>query len=150
MRVDDIMTKGVSFCDPGTNAAAAAEIMWTRNCGSLPVVENGGHVVGIVTDRDLFIALGTSNKRAAEVVIGEIMNRELSLCAPGDDVRAAMKTMGQRKLQRLVAVDKDGRLKGILSIDDLVLQAGAGGLSNEDVIRTMKAVCERRTHTAAA
>jgi hypothetical protein len=41
-------------------------------------------------------------------------------------------------------------LKGILSIDDLVLQAGAGGLSNEDVIRTMKAVCERRTHTAAA
>jgi len=56
MRVEEVMTKGVSFCNPDTNAAAAAEIMWTQDCGVLPVLENSGRVVGVVTDRDLFIA----------------------------------------------------------------------------------------------
>jgi len=42
MRVEEIMTKDVCFCSPGTNAASAAEIMWTTNCGSLPVVEEAG------------------------------------------------------------------------------------------------------------
>jgi CBS domain-containing protein len=57
------MTKDVSCGSPGTNVAAAAEIMWAKNCGSLPIVEDGGHVVGMITDRDLFIALGTQNRR---------------------------------------------------------------------------------------
>jgi len=58
-------------------------------------------VVGTVTDRDLFIALGTSNRRAAEVPVGEIMNRDLVVCTPGDDIRGALKTMAQRQLRRL-------------------------------------------------
>src|SRR5271163_1858855 len=102
------MTKDVSFCNPGTNAAAATEIMWTRNCGSLPIVEDGRGVVGIVTDRDLLIALGTSNRHAADLPVGEVMNKDLSLCAPGDDVRDALKTMARRRLHRLPVVDQFG------------------------------------------
>jgi len=60
MRVEDVMTKDVSFCNPGTSDAAAAEMMWTQDCGVLPVLEDSGRVVGMVTDRDLFIALGTT------------------------------------------------------------------------------------------
>jgi hypothetical protein len=56
------MTKGVSFCNPGTNAAPATEIVWTQDCGILPVLEEGVRVVGIVTDRDLFIASFTQNR----------------------------------------------------------------------------------------
>ena len=40
MRVEEIMTRDVSFCSPGTNAAVATEIMWIRNCGSLPAVDD--------------------------------------------------------------------------------------------------------------
>ncbi len=112
MQVQEIMTKDVSFCSPGTNAAAAAEIMWTRNCGALPIVEDGRGVVGMVTDRDLFIALGTSNRNAADLPVGEVMNKDLSLCAPDDDVRDALKTLAQRQLHRLPVVDKDGALQG--------------------------------------
>ena len=150
MRVENIMTKEVSFCDPGANAAAAAEIMWTRNCGSLPIVEDGSRVVGIVTDRDLFIALGTSNRKAADLPIGEIMNRDLSLCDPGDDVRSALKTMGQRQVHRLLVVDKVRTLKGILSMGDIALRGGASDLSNEDVVKAMKAICEHEVGRAAA
>ncbi len=147
MRVEDVMTKEVSFCNPGTNAAAAAEIMWTRNCGVLPVLEDSGQVVGIVTDRDLFIALGTQNRPASELPVGEIMHREPSVCAPDDDIRNAMTVMAQQRVHRLLVVDESGALRGILSIDDVVLQAGPETTSaffKDHVIRTLKSICERQ------
>jgi len=143
MQVQDIMTKDVSFCNPGTNAAAATEIMWARNCGALPVVEDGRGVVGIVTDRDLLIALGTRNRKAADLPVGEVMNKNVSVCAPDDDVRDALKIMAQRQLHRLPVIDKEGgALKGILSLDDIALGAEPNGLA-EDLLMTMKAVCDR-------
>jgi len=65
MRVQEIMTKDVSFRSPAMNDAAATEIMWTKNCESLPIVEDGKVVIGMITDRDLLIAVGTSNRSAA-------------------------------------------------------------------------------------
>ena len=150
MKVQDIMTKEVSFCNPGTNSAVAAEIMWKRNCGALPVVEDHGRIVGMVTDRDLFIALGTSNRNASDLPVGEIMNQDVSTCTLSDDVRAALKTMAQRKLHRLPVVNKAGELKGILSTDDVILRAEADGLSNEDVVKMMKAICDRQSDRKAS
>ena len=120
MRVEDVMTTDVSFCNPGTNAAAAAEIMWTRDCGVLPVLEDSGQVVGVVTDRDLFIALGTQNRNASDLPVGEIVHREPFACAPEDDVRNALKTMAQQRVYRLPVLDKSAALKGILSMDDVI------------------------------
>jgi CBS domain-containing protein len=148
MQVQDVMTKDVAFCNPRTNTAAATEIMWTRNCGSLPIVEDGRGVVGMVTDRDLLIALGTSNRNAADLLVGEVMNKDLALCAPNDDVRHALKTMAERQLHRLLVVDKDGALKGILSLDDIALRADSDGIS-KDLLKTMKAVCDRQNQRAA-
>jgi CBS domain-containing protein len=141
MKVQDIMTQEVSCGSPATNAAAAAEIMWTKNCGSLPIVEDGGRVVGMITDRDLFIALGTQNRRASELLVGEIMRREPAVCAPEDDIRNALKTMAKQQIQRLPVVDASGALKGILSIDDVLLHTDA--VFKDDTIRTLKLICER-------
>jgi len=146
MRVEDVMTKDVSFCNPGTNAAAAAEIMWNRDCGVLPVLEDSGQVIGIITDRDLFIALGTQNRNASDLPVGEIMRREPSACTPDDDVRSALKTMAQQRVHRLPVLDKSGALKGILSMDDVILRAKpeTDGVFKDDVIRTLKAICEHQ------
>jgi CBS domain-containing protein len=92
MKVQDVMTKKISYCNPTTNAASAAELMWTSNCGALPVVEDG-QLVGIVTDRDLFIALGTNNSKAGDFPVGALMEKQVATCAPGDEVRAALETM---------------------------------------------------------
>ncbi len=149
MRVRDIMTKEVASCNPGTNAAAAAEIMWNRNCGALPIVEDGGKVVGIITDRDLFIALGTRNQNASDVPVGEVMDGDLALCTPEDDIRGALTTMAQRQLHRLPVVDNDGSLKGILSIDDIVLQADSNEIK-DDLLNTLKAICNGQKQLALA
>ena len=146
MQVEEVMTKDASFCNPGTNAAAAAEIMWNRNCGILPVLEDSGRLVGMVTDRDLFIALGTQNRNASDLPVGEIMHREPSACAPEDDVRNALKTMAKQRVYRLPVLDNSGALRGILSMDDVILQAKSetDGIFKDDVIRTLKAICEHR------
>lgn len=143
------MTKDVSFCSPGTNAAAATEIMWTRNCGALPIVEDSRGVIGMVTDRDLLIALGTRNRNASDLPVSEVMSKDLSLCTPDDDVRDALKIMAERQLHRLPVVDKDGGLKGILSLDDIALRAETDGLS-KDLLKTMKAICDRQSRRAGA
>jgi CBS domain-containing protein len=143
MRVEDVMTKDVTFCSPATNAAAAAEIMWNRDCGILPILEESGRLVGLVTDRDLFIALGTQSRNASELPVGEVMRPEPSVCASEDDVRNALKTMAQQRVHRLPVLDKSGALKGILSMDDVILRAKpeTDGVFKDDVIRTLKAIC---------
>jgi CBS domain-containing protein len=143
MQIRDVMTKEVASCNPSTNAAVAAEIMWNQNCGSLPIVEDGGRPVGIVTDRDLFIKLGTSNRRASEVSVGEIMRTDLSVCTLEDSVLTALEIMAQRKLHRLPVVDGSGMLQGIVSMDDIVVRAATDGssVSNAEVVRALKAIC---------
>ena len=141
MRVQDIMVQDASRGTLTTNAAEAAEIMWTKNCGSLPIVEDGGRVIGMVTDRDLFIALGTQNRLASEVLVGEIMHPAPSVCTPEDDVRHALRTMAKHRVQRLPVVDISGVLKGILSIDDVLLRTDSA--YKEDTIRTLKVIGER-------
>ena len=148
MRVQDIMKKPVSYCHAGTDAAAAAEIMWNQNCGCLPVVEDGARVIGMVTDRDLFIALGTQNRRPAELRVDEVMTRDLSSCSPDDDVRTALRAMAQKQAHRLPVVDKNGDLRGILSMDDVVVHARREGLSN-DVIDALTTICERASYQMA-
>ncbi len=148
MQVQDIMSKDVCFCSPQTNAAAAADLMWRRNFGILPIVEDGGRVVGTVTDRDLFIALGTSNRKPAEVPVGEIMNTNLVVCNPGDDIRSTLKTMAQNQLRRLPVVDETGALKGVLSLSDIALRT-ADDLSM-DVLNTARAIYDRRDRRRAA
>jgi CBS domain-containing protein len=149
MKVQEIMTKDVACCEPRTNAAAAAEIMWNRNCGALLVVENGGNLVGIVTDRDLFIALGTGNRAPTSLTVEEVMSRDLAACLPGDDIRTAMGTMAQWQVRRLPVVDQSGALQGILSMDDAVMRAEANGLSNQDVVGTLKAIWGRQVQSKA-
>jgi CBS-domain-containing membrane protein len=137
-------------CTPETNAAAAAELMWKRNCGSLPVVDGGGRVVGMITDRDLLIALGTSNRRASEVMVGEVMHGNPSVCVTTDTVGAALKAMAERQVRRLPVVDAGGSLKGILSMNDIAQHAGSDGdLSYEDAGRTLKSIGEPRAVKSA-
>lgn len=150
MKVEQVMTREVSYCAPATSAAAAAEMMWTRDCGALPILDEGKHLVGMVTDRDLFIALGTSNRTSAALPVGEIMSHEISYCRPSDSVRSALRTMAEQQIHRLPVLDKEGDLKGILSLHDIVLRTGTNDIRNEDVLNTMKAICAAQIQRKAA
>jgi CBS domain-containing protein len=123
MKIKELMTSDVKSCSLDTNLAAVAKIMWEEDCGAVPVTDERGRVVGVITDRDICIAAATRPNSEGEIPVRHVIANTLFTCAPNDDPRAALETMRQRKVRRLPVVDQQGRLAGIVSIHDLALQA---------------------------
>ncbi len=149
MKVKEIMTVDPKACTTTTNLAEAASFMWDYDCGILPVVGDGGRVVGLITDRDICIGGATKNGNLSNIAVEEIMTGKVYSCAPQDDVRKALKTMQERKVRRLPVVAPDGTLEGLLSINDITLNANettdkkVPEISFRDLVETYKAVCAR-------
>jgi len=147
MQVRDVMTKRTVSCNPETNVAEAALLMWKNSCGFLPVIGEGGNVIGVITDRDISIALGTRNERPTQVRVWDVMPKKLFTCTAEDDVHSALKTLQASKIRRLPVIDREGALVGVLSIDDIVLKARGHvigkGVSYKDVEDTYKALQRR-------
>jgi CBS domain-containing protein len=144
MKVREVMTKQATFCYPDTSLSGAAELMWNGKCGFLPVRGEGGNIIGVITDRDISIALGTRNRRPSEVLVKDVMPGRLFTCTADDSVACALTTMRIEGLRRLPVVDREGALMGVLSIDDLVLKARENAIgkdvSYKDVEDTYKAI----------
>ena len=142
MKIKDIMTREPAICSRGTNLAAAAKLMLDADCGILPVVEDESKLVGVVTDRDMYIALATRNRLASQVTVGEVARTTVFTCAPDDDVESALQTMRQHRVRRLPVAGFGGAVAGIVSMNDIVLAAGARKpVRNEAVVETLQAIC---------
>lgn len=146
MTVKDVMTQQVATCLPETNLAVAAALMWENDCGVLPVVAEGGELTGIITDRDICIALGTRNVRSSDLCARDVAKDHPIVCRSSEDIHAALQTMHDAKIRRLPVVNENASLEGIVSIDDVVLKAAHGngkldrGISYEDVVTTLQAI----------
>lgn len=150
MKIQDLMTSDVQCCGPDTNLAAAAKMMWDSDCGALPVLNVEGHVMGMITDRDICMAAATKNKPASDITVWETISGKVYTCQPSDDVHTALDIMKREKVRRLPVVEEDGVLQGIVAMNDFVLLAAdakgakAPAVSYEDVVRTMKAISMHR------
>ena len=161
MRVEEIMMGTPYHCRPETNLGSATELMWIGNCGFLPVIGKDNKVVGVITDRDICVALGTRNRTAGEVTVVEVISGKMYSCAPNDEVQTALETMRAGHVRRLPVISKTGELVGVVSIDDVIVHAakagigGASQLSTVEVVKALKGINERqlplaRARTAAA
>src|ERR1700739_2656271 len=108
MKVKEVMKKTPYYCQSDANLGSATELMWNANCGFLPAESADGKVIGVITDRDICIALGTRNRLASEVTVGEVMSGKLYFCEPDDDIHMALLTMGQAKVHRLPVIAPNG------------------------------------------
>jgi CBS domain-containing protein len=127
--------------------------MWETDCGILPVIDHDGVLVGVITDRDLCIALCT--RGVNEVKVRDVMTREVHTCRPERSVRNALKIMADKQVRRLPVVDSQGRLEGIISLRDAALHSGRiddvrkrGIISYLDLAGTLKAISQPRTEGA--
>ena len=148
MLVKQLMTANVSSCRQDNNLAEIAEIMWNNRCGALPILDSSGRVMGIITDRDICIALGTRNIKASDVLARDVSPPGFFSCRPDDDARVALRTMATEEVGRLLVVDEACQLVGIISIDDIIFRAGGGrsGLSDREIIDALAAMREDRIH----
>lgn len=144
MKVKDIMVWTAASCRAEMNLGEAVEIMWNRNCGILPVVNEQSQVAGVITDRDICIALGTRNRLPGGIKVKDVARPNPYCCKAEDTVRSALQTMARAKVRRLPVINTAGSLAGILSMDDVVFHAEtahrASDISAENILDTLKAV----------
>ncbi len=141
MKIKDVMTADVRTCSPGSTLAEAGALMLDADCGILPVVDEG-RIVGIVTDRDMFIALATRNMRASQLRVADVASKTVFTCGPDDDVHAPLETMKAHRVRRLPVAGFGDSLLGIVSMNDLVLVAGTRKpVSHEEVVETFQEIC---------
>jgi|SRR5688572_11290913 len=144
MTVKELVTSDVQSCGADTDLATAAKIMWDRDCGVVPVVNDQQNVIGMITDRDICIAAATRSARPADIRVGDVMSKEVHVCALGDDVRVALNTMREQRVRRLPVLDGQERLAGIVSMNDLVMRAECrtgANVQGEKFLETLKSIC---------
>jgi CBS domain-containing protein len=156
MKVKEVMTATPYYCQPETNLGSATELMWNANCGFLPVQGTDGKIVGVVTDRDICVALGTRNRLPGDVTVGEVMSDKVFSCDLDDDIHIALQTMKEGKVRRLPVIAKNGTLVGVISTDDILLRAEPTSmgkhpeLSSDEVVRTYRAITQRQVPKGTA
>jgi CBS domain-containing protein len=144
MKVRDVMKPAAVCCRPNTNLAAAVELLWVNNCGMLPVVGDDGKLAGVITDRDICIAVGTRNRLPSQLVVQEVASKNVIACKPDDEIHEALLAMAEKQVRRLPVVDQAGVPRGILSMDDIITHGDMGKwqgcceLSSEEIIRALK------------
>lgn len=121
-RLKDFATMVVAVVEPETTAFEAARLMRQHHIGALVVVDakEKSRPVGILTDRDLVIALMAEGLDAGLFTAGDLMSIKLILATPEMDAMDAVQLMRQHRLRRLVIVDEAGRLVGIVTMEDIL------------------------------
>ncbi len=123
MYVHELMTPAPAVCTTSDHLSRAAQIMWDRDCGVVPVLDAAGRLAGIVTDRDLCMAAYTTGVALHELPVERVMSKVLTTIGPDASVEDALETLAEAEVRRLPVVDAQGRLIGILSLADFVRAA---------------------------
>lgn len=126
MPIGPYMIHKVITAPAATTASAAARLMRKRHVPSLIITDSDNRPVGIVSERDLVLAVLAEGRPADDVNIGDIMSREPVTARADEEVWEVVYRMRMRGLKRLPVVDPEGRLAGLIAADDLLAVLAAG------------------------
>jgi CBS domain-containing protein len=121
VRISEVMTQGVVTAETADSLGRVGELMRDRNVGSVVMCE-GGRPVGVITDRDLAIAVVADGVDPGDAA-GGYASRPLVTGEVEMDIEEAVALMVQHRIRRLPVIDS-GDLAGIVTIDDLAVRAG--------------------------
>lgn len=113
--------------------------MRDENVGFLPVLDSDDAVVGVVTDRDIVVRAGVGAVDPRRVLVGEVMSREVIACRPTDTIEVAERKMRDRRISRVLVLDDDGAILGVISLSDIAQYDTPGRVG-----RTLQAIAERK------
>jgi CBS domain-containing protein len=129
MKVKDAMHNGVDWVSPDTPISEIARMMCEHDIGSIPIGEND-RLVGMVTDRDIVCkGLAEESFDLSEATASDVMTAGIHCCREDDDLAQAVRHMEELKVRRLLVVNKDKRMVGILSLGDISRSAPTDMLS---------------------
>ena len=123
MRVSEVMTRGVECIGPDATLQEAAAKMKSLDVGSLPVCDND-RLVGMVTDRDITVRATAEGESPTDVRVRNVMTPEVIYCFEDALVAEVASLMQEKQVRRIVVLNHDKRLVGIVSLGDLAVETG--------------------------
>jgi CBS domain-containing protein len=116
------------------------------DCGMLAVLDSGGRLAGVLTDRTLALACGERGTDPSRTTAGEVMTHHVHTCDPDDDLHVALERMAAAHVRRLPVVDAQGNLSGMIGIDDVILWGiGRQGVSIHQLVDALRRICALHT-----
>lgn len=141
MQVKEIMTPDVECTQPSASLREAAQKMRDLDIGPLPVCGDNDRLVGMITDRDITIRAVEDGKDPDATLVRDVMTPNIIYCYEDQDVSDAAHMMEQNQIRRLVVLNRDKKLVGILSLGDVAVDTGNEQLAGH----TLEAVSEPAT-----
>jgi CBS domain-containing protein len=132
MEVKEIMSSEVEVIHSNVPVKAAAEKMKALDVGVLPV-RDGDRLIGMLTDRDIVVRAVAGGMDASKTKVENIVTPDVIYCFEDQDVGEAAKLMQEKQVRRLIVLNRDKRLAGILSVGDLATQTGSDRLTSDTV-----------------
>lgn len=123
MRVREVMTRSVECIGPNATLQEAAAKMKSLDIGTLPVCDND-RLVGMVTDRDITVRATAEGDPPKDIHVRDIMTPEVIYCFEDALVEDAARLMDAKQVRRLVVLNGDKRMIGIVSLGDLAVETG--------------------------
>lgn len=136
----DVMKGEVECVSPGEPVEKVARRMKDKGIGFMPVCSDTADVLGTITDRDIALRIVAEGKTASTPV-EDVMTREVVSCRATDDIKQAERLMGKERKSRILCVDDDGVLVGVISLSDIAQRDGAR------IAQTMQEVAQREART---
>jgi CBS domain-containing protein len=146
--VRSIMTGNVLTCTPTDTLHRAAQIMWERDCGAVPVVEPSGRLAGIITDRDLTMGALTQGLPLVAIPVGRVASGNVHTVSPAGSIDDVVAVMGEQRVRRVVGVESDRKVVGIVALADVARYVAELGPTRRDAALVLAglvaALSERR------
>ena len=117
----DVMTKNPVSALPGDTVTSVAQLMKERDIGPVPIVEDkiSKRLIGIVTDRDLALKVVAGGRDPNTTLVQDVMTTEVVTCREDDDIESTLDSMARNQLRRILVVDGDNHLVGIIAQADV-------------------------------
>jgi CBS domain-containing protein len=123
MHCKEIMSHNIQWITPGETVVAAAKLMAFHNLGLLPVCGADGKPIGVLTDRDIALRVIGKDRLASDTVVEAVMTTPVQSVAADCPVERAGELMSKEGVSRLLVLDDDGHLAGLVSVADLLVHA---------------------------
>jgi CBS domain-containing protein len=120
MTVGDVMTTHLYTCKSRETLDRAAKVMWEHGCSVVPVLDECGRLVAMVSDRDVCITAYTQKKALAQIPVTSAAPGPLRVVRTDQSLEAAHELMRRHHLRCLGVVERTGQLIGVLSITDIL------------------------------
>jgi CBS domain-containing protein len=149
MKAKDIMSNEVIYCTAHASVQEVSQLMNESDCGLIPVVDSESNLkpIGVVTDRDIVCRLVAQGKNPLKEAVEACMTRHVSSVSPNATLEECVKMMEHEQIRRLIVVDHNKTLCGMVSQADIALNVPEHKVS--ELLKKISAPVRRRRAGAA-